>query len=135
MGEKKKRLTTNDVKSFVIGNDSFAIIKSFSRSGMTQYDKDFARVVVTGSLTLYSHCQETNAGSPGLGSASTGIECFYFIKKDGDLYRLKRKDFKDSVQTIFGDDTKLMNEINNGVFSFDTIEQIVAEYNTWKAAQ
>jgi hypothetical protein len=141
-GEKKVRLTTKQVNAFVVGQDSFGIIKSVARSGMTQYDKDFARIVVTGYITLYSHCQETKAGGAGYGAGvglpgmtSTGIECFYFIKKDGVLYRLKRKDFKDTAVVLFGDNTTLMNEINNGVTTFDNIERVVAEYNTWKAAK
>lgn len=141
-GQKKVRLTTKEVKAFVVGRDSFSIIKSFARSGMTQYDKDFARIVVAGYMTLYSHCQETKAGGAGYGAGfgtpgmtSTGIECFYFIRKDGVLYRLKRKDFKDTAAVLFGDNTTLMNEINTGVTTFDNIERIVTEYNTWKAAQ
>lgn len=122
-GEKKVQLTTNDVKAFVIGKDSFAIIKSIAR-GITKYEKDFARVVSTGSITLYSHCEETQAYS------STGIECFYFIRKDGALYRLKRKDFQDKVELLFGDNKGLMNQINDGRLTFDNIEQIVVEYNT-----
>jgi len=129
-GEKKVRLTTNDIKAFVIGKDSFAIIKSIVR-GIAKYDKDFARVVSTGSLTLYSHCEETKAG----GYTSTGIECFYFIRKNDSLYRLKRKDFQDSVEFLFGDNKVIMNQINNGSLTFDNIEQIVAEYNTWKVNQ
>jgi len=134
-GEKKIRLTTKEVKAFIIGKDSFAITESIVRSGMTQYDKDFSRVVVTGALTLYSHCQETHAGGGSYGMTSTGIECFYFIRKEGVLYRLKRKDFKDNISFLFGDDKILMNEINNGVLSFDNLEQIVAEYNERKAKQ
>ena len=103
---------------------------------MTSYDKDFARVVSTGSITLYSHCQETKSGGGyGYGMTSTGIECFYFIRKDEILYRLKRKDFQDRVELLFGDNKGLMNQINDGRLTFDNIEQIVSEYNTWKASQ
>lgn len=130
-GEKKVRLTTKDVKAFVIGKDSFTIIKAFSRSDLVFYDKDFVRVVSTGFVTLYSHCQEVHSGGGAYGMTSTGIECFYYLKKDNVLYRLKRKDFKTNAICIFGDNTELMNKITKKEIGFDNIEWIVAEYNAW----
>ena len=81
-------------------------------------------------MTLYSHCQEVHAGN-GRVMSSTGIECFYYIKKDNALYRFKRGDFKSRANFIFGDNKELMNKITQKELGFNDIEQIIAEYNAW----
>lgn len=128
--EKKIKLTTNEIKAFVIGKDSFDIVKLFYSLDANGYNKDFARVVEAGNLTLYSHCREIKSYA-SYGAASTGIECFYYIKKDDTLSILKRIDFKHEADFLFGDDKELMNKITKKELGFQNLEQIVAEYNAW----
>ena len=69
-------------------------------------------------------------GPVGIENAGhTGIECFYYIRKDAVLYRLKKAEFKDNYEFLFGDDSELIAKINQKVLGFNDLEQIVAEYN------
>ncbi|MBC7449979.1 MAG: hypothetical protein H7259_00665 [Cytophagales bacterium] len=122
---KKQKLTTKDVKTFVAGKDSFAIIKSFSTTMGGYYNQDFARVVKSGSLNLYLHCHPKNSG----------FEYLYYVRKSGTLYRLKRGEFKDRAGFILGDDPELMEKLKKKQLNFDNLEQIIEEYNARKKLQ
>lgn len=136
MGEKRVVLTAKDIKAYVIGNDSFTVIKKIYGPHEQYYDAAFALVISTGKLTLYSHCSHwTNTAPSGAGgfskSESIAVEAFYYIQKDKVIYRIKRGDFKDKVNFMFGDNVELMNKINQKKMGFNDFEQIIAEYNAW----
>jgi hypothetical protein len=132
--DKKKHLTVVDVKAFVIGKDSFAIIKSFSVSSERYCARDFAKVIETGTLNLYLHGHVVKS-SNGMTTVTTGTEYFYFIEKDGAVYRMKGGEFKKRANFIFGEDKELMVKIDDKKLLFSNLEQIVEEYNNWSAQQ
>jgi hypothetical protein len=51
---KTIKLTANDISSFVIGNDSFAIVYNIKVNSIEgEYAKDFAKVIIAGAMNLH----------------------------------------------------------------------------------
>jgi hypothetical protein len=87
-GKKKQKLTKEQVKSFVMGKDSFALIQNFSPSNLAYYGADFAKVVKVGAINLYLHTrivtQSTGSYGAGIGGVSANILTeTYVVKKTG----------------------------------------------------
>jgi hypothetical protein len=60
-GQKKQKFKSNEVRSFVIGNDSFSVVKNIYSEGVMNYPQDFARVLRSGKINLYEYLA-TGAG-------------------------------------------------------------------------
>ena len=52
---QKQKLSPEEIKSFVMGTDSFAVVKGFSAGGASYFDADYALVLDTGKINLYEH--------------------------------------------------------------------------------
>ena len=52
---QKQKLKPDLITSFVMGTDSFAVIKNFSAGGVSHFDSDYAIVLDTGKINLYEH--------------------------------------------------------------------------------
>ena len=88
-GKKKQKLTKNQVKSFLIGQDSFALIQNFSPSKLAYYSTDFAKVIKVGAINLYVHTrrvtQSTGYYGVGMGVSSANILTEnYVVRKSGN---------------------------------------------------
>lgn len=60
---KTVKLTADDITSFVIGADSFAIIRNFKINSISgDYVQDFAQVVETGPINLFIHKSSSSDG-------------------------------------------------------------------------
>jgi hypothetical protein len=53
---KKIRLSVNDISSFVIGKDSFAIVCNIKVNSISgHFEKDFAQVEISGAMNMFLH--------------------------------------------------------------------------------
>jgi hypothetical protein len=60
---KPVKFTADDIQAFVIGTDSFAIIRNFKINSISgDYVRDFAQVMVTGRLKLFVHKSASSDG-------------------------------------------------------------------------
>lgn len=125
---KEQKLTTKEVRSFVAGNDSFIIVKNFAINGFAYYDEDFVKVVKSGRINLYLH-YSTVTGSDGYG-VSTSTVTSYLVEKDGVLMRMKKRDFKEKIGELFGDNKELLQKLRKKDLTYKDIEKIIEEYNT-----
>lgn len=61
--DKPIKLTAEDITSFVIGADSFAIIKNFKINSVNgEYEQDFAQVIERGPINLFMHRSASSDG-------------------------------------------------------------------------
>ncbi len=123
---KQKKLTTKDVRAFVINNDSFIIVKDFVINGFAYYEEDFVKVVKTGKINLYLHHSTSPNQGGGYGTSPANT---YMIEKNGALQRLNYKDFKDNFERLFGDNEPFLQKLKSKDLTYKDIEQIVEEYN------
>jgi hypothetical protein len=126
---KKVTLGPSEAKAFVIGVDSFTIVKNFSINDLAHYREDFVKVVKGGKINLYLHA--TTGGVPG---SMTHFEAFTFlVEKDGQLMRMKKSDFKDAMAPLVADYQALHAKIQAKELKYGQLEQIIEEYNNWCA--
>ncbi|MFT5666198.1 MAG: hypothetical protein ACI9DK_000376 [Vicingaceae bacterium] len=110
-GNKKQKLTKKQVKSFVMGSDSFALIQNFSPSKLAYYSADFAKVVKVGAINLYLHkrrvTQSTGYYGTGMGTGFANILTeTYVVRKNGRYSYIaifNKKSFTDSFLPLIAD--------------------------------
>lgn len=136
---KKIRLTIDDMRSFVLSNvpmrptatqkplkkDSFAIVENFTIGAFAVYRQDFAQVITSGKLTLYTHYTTSGSGQ----YQTTSIN--YLLKRNGRVNALKKKYFKENYAEIFEGHTEMIDKIARKELDFDNIVTMVEEYNEW----
>jgi len=126
---KKKdqiKLTTNEIKSFVIEQDSFAIVKNFSINS-TYYQKDFARVLESGRINFYIHNTSMSTHTPnGMMKQTRSVQ---LIEKNGRVDRLKLKSFKSLMPGYVSDCPELSEKVNSRKLWYDKVRIIIQVYN------
>jgi uncharacterized beta-barrel protein YwiB (DUF1934 family) len=122
---KKKKLTTKEVKSFVIGSDSFVIIKHFTINSFAYYEEDFVKIIKTGNLNLYLHYSTGGSGNTFF------LVSNYILEKDAKLVVMRKRSFKDNYKNLFGDDVDLVKKIEDKSLTYKDLDVIVDEYNNW----
>ena len=139
---RKKKLTKEQVKSFVMGKDSFALIQNFSPSNLAYYGADFAKVVKVGAINLYLHTrrvtQSTGSYGAGIGGVSANILTeTYVVKKNGSYSYIaifSKKSFTYSFLPVIADFPILHTKASamkprNGLSS---LWSLIREYNDFK---
>lgn len=132
---KKVKLTTNDICCFVIGKDSFAIIKNFRLNAFVYYPQDFAKVLESGKINLYLYYSIVQTGGQYGGVSTGGVSTVtdWVIEKDGKADKLTKKKFKQLMPLYLQDYPDLLQKINNGELSYKASEKIIRMYNDfWK---
>ncbi len=126
----RQKLTAYQVKSFVMEEDSFAVIKNFE-NGSQAFDTDFAQVICAGRVNLYLHTAVSNRRmySPGGMVSGGGSTETYLAEKNGVKYRVHRRDFKETILLLVGDNADLMKRINAGELQYEELDEIIYTYN------
>jgi hypothetical protein len=129
----QQKLTAYQLKSFVMEEDSFAVIKNFE-NGSQAFDTDFAEVICAGRVNLYLHVDygQQRMMSSQVGGAmmmSGGGAETYIAEKGGVKYRIRRRDFKDTIFLLVGDDAGLVKRINEGELQYEELDEILYTYN------
>lgn len=134
---KKQNLDVNNVKSFVLGTDSFFVAKnltignSLSRS---KVEKGFVKVIKVGYINLYSYKFEPQQGP------KTDV-CLIQVDGKSRIETINRsmsmkKEFEKVAAVMEGrkDLATKVEEIRVNRNMFDDLANIIEDYNTWKAS-
>ena len=73
--KKPLKLTKKNIESFVLGVDSFALIRNFLVTPTIKYLYDFAQVVEIGKINLYLHKRKSQQS--GQGGSGTHFSIYY----------------------------------------------------------
>ena len=120
-GDKgKEKLTTSDISAFVIGKDSFAILKSFSVNNIVTLDEDFVRVVKTGKINMYMHYTSRPSSSK---------EITTLLEKNGVIRIFDRTSIDEVAKQFFGDNPALAQQMKNTKWRDFDLKQFVDQYN------
>ena len=100
-GEKRQKFNTREIRSFVIGNDSFAIVKNFDLNAFVYYPQDFAKVIESGKINLYLYYATVNSGGQ---FPRTSTVTYYLVEKDGKVVTIKKGILKETLNAFFYSD-------------------------------
>jgi hypothetical protein len=126
-GADKAKFTTNDICCFVIGKDSFAIVKNFFINSLAQYPQDFAQVIETGRINLYKYYAKMQGA--GINSGSYTVE-YWLLEKDNEVEGIPQLYFKKTMRKYLSDYPSLVDQINNGKLKWSDIPLIINMYNS-----
>lgn len=154
--EKSMKFKAWKIKGFTIEADSFCVLENFQidlEGNPSTQRMDFVQVIETGRITLFKHfvpepsrehfkwvmgpTPHTNTmvyNAP----AKDKHESFIIQEKDSPVYvpvREKDKKFRKQMSHYFAMHEELAAKIVNGVYGFDDMPAIVAEFNQWYAQQ
>lgn len=117
-------LNTIDMNSFVIGTDSFALIKDFYVDDNTHFKQDFAEVIEAGKLNLYKYNSTVNFTN------YTKTIPIWLIGSEGKIDYVDRKFFKSQFADIYVSDyPELVDRINKKDLKYGDLKEIVHLYN------
>lgn len=128
------KIKSSDVSSYVLEADSFAIITDVPINATTYVERDFAKVLEVGKISLYTY-HSTVQSSPGSFGA-VGFSYGYGIQtpiliKDGHCYRMaKNKDFKNTLPALIADCHYLAEKIEESDEDIDLLK-LVKKYNSY----
>jgi|GEM_PF-2135547 hypothetical protein len=107
-------LNVLNTNSFVIGSDSFAIVKNFNPN-ITYHDKDFARVLEVGKISLYLFptMVKKKLQAENFLYEKTKGEFVNLLEKNGVVYSLTKSNFSDVMQKLLNDYPELENYIES----------------------
>ncbi|MEM8893874.1 MAG: hypothetical protein AAGC88_04795 [Bacteroidota bacterium] len=127
-GAKKLKLDSYEIKSFVIEKDSFIVVKNFKINAFANYSRDFAKVLISGKLTLLLHHTTATNGS-GAVMMTTPVTT-YLINGQGKTRRMStNKDFRQVLPTFLVGAPEIIEKIESKDYSKPHLRQIIREYN------
>jgi hypothetical protein len=120
------KLTPDDISSFVIGNDSFTLVYNIKINSIQgEYAKDFAKVVVSGRMNLFTHMSSSSNGT-----TDYDIDSYVFSKDNKNylgVWNVKKQ--REEIAELFSADPELKTRILNKEFD-KKIPELVKEYNS-----
>jgi len=149
------KLSTSDLRSFVVGVDSFVVA---STSGWSKYDYDFVRVALTGDLKLYqaSGYSEGDGGGitpdvgigvgggnyGGFGGVGGGISVpigggggrgtkgsvYFYGTNTANMKPISNQEFVDVMTEIMGDEPDIVEQIKANKYNLGNVEKLIAVY-------
>ncbi len=138
-GKKDKPLefTSSAIAGFVIGKDSFAVVRDFEVPfGLAgaNIPTAFAKVIKTGIVTLYYNSTFVSGGPNMAGSGSfSAIIDSYLLQREADDPVVRVPDnpvkFKKRLSEYFSDHEVINEKIKKGTLTYEHIGQIVEMYN------
>lgn len=128
----KRKVKKHEVSSYVIEEDSFAIIKDIYIGPTVYVESDFARVIESGKIGLYQ-LDVYIPGVPGAGGGAPvtygGNTGYLILVKDGNSYRMsKPKDFKKTLPELVADSPKVFNSLLDK-YNLEELRKLVINYN------
>lgn len=121
---KALKLTPDDISSFVVGSDSFAIVQNIKINSISgEYVKDFAQVIESGSISLFVHKSTSGNGQMVFDNDR------YVISKGSKFIGIwNYKKQKDEIAKFFEDRQDLKDKILS-MDESESIQKLVKEYN------
>lgn len=158
------KLSASDLKSFMIGRDSFVVAHAPGNSNWSKKELDFVQVALDEETKLYVANVATGGGGGGLGSRvqpefgggiGTGgyggfgggvginlggggkgkvITTFYYGANTAAMQQLTPINFKDVMSDIMGDEPDVVDKIQSGQFNINNVDKLIAYFKQMKAA-
>jgi hypothetical protein len=123
----KKTLTADEIKSFVVEKDSFALIGDFATRYNTSYDRAFAKVVlINGNGTIYAFEEVVNYYHQSGTTSQDAI--VYLVESEGKLEELTRKNFAAVMSFILRSDPELQNDVETKKLKLDDMPLILQKH-------
>ena len=123
---KHTRFTTTDINSFVIGSDSFAIVRDFYMDAYTHFGQDFAEVVETGKINLYRYYTTINFTN------YTKTMTVWLVEKNGKINYIDKRRFKNEFANRYlADNPEIITQIKTKDLKFRDMQEIVKLYNDY----
>ncbi len=135
--EKPREFTSSDIAGFVVGKDSFTVVRDFEVPfglGGAHIDIAFAKVIKTGIVTLYFSSTFVNGGPNMAGSGNfSAIIDSYLLQREADDPLVRVPDnpakFKKRLSEYFSDHAVVNEKIKKGTLAYEHITRIVEMYN------
>jgi len=138
---KKRNIGGDEICCYVIGRDSFALVKNLGMNSFGNFRGEFAQVVMKGKLILYIqyYVQERYSGPvlmangnmmPG-GKVSHKVINYFIAGKDGTIYSVKRRNFSEVMTNLVSDNNALVQEIKSKRVKYSDLLELVGRYNRW----
>lgn len=125
-GEKKAiKLSANEIRGFVAGKDSFAIIRNIRISESQYFKRDFARVTKLGRINLYVHYSQLPSGRFGVSVK----QVFVLVKEKEEVSCIYNRYQKAEFSKLIADWPKLVDQIEKDWNWMEKIPDLVAQYN------
>jgi hypothetical protein len=122
---KAENLEIDDMSSFVIKKDSFALVYNIKINSIQgEYKKDFAKVIISGPMKLYLHLSSSSDGRVDYDNDR------YVISKDNKVFfgLWNKISVREDVIDLFSETPDLQKKIRGKVFNNDIIG-LVKTYN------
>lgn len=124
---KVYELTAEEVRGFVMGLDSFVVMKNIPVSERDRIKRDFVKVETTGKLTLFVHCSKVPNGRYG-----SKMKKVYILLPRGTtkLTALHNRYQKDLFLQMISDDLDLSKQVEDDWQWMNHLPQIIRRYNS-----
>ena len=119
-------VTADEIRGFVMGLDSFVVMKNIPVSEQGRFKRDFVKVEALGHINLYIHSSQIPSGRFG-----TKIKKVYILLKKGTkkLIAFHNRYQKEQFKGLISDDPELLSMIENDWRWMDKIPQVIKRYN------
>jgi len=150
------KLSMSDLKSFVVGIDTFVVA---ANSGWSKYDYDFVRVAFSGDLKLYQAYGYGEGGGSGItpdvgvgvgggsyggfGGVGGGISVpiggggggrgakgsiYFYGTNTANMKPISNQEFVDVMVEIMGDEPDIVEQIKANKYNLGNVEKLIAAY-------
>jgi hypothetical protein len=124
---KAIEITADELRAFVMGIDSFVVMKNIPVSERDHIKRDFVKVEATGRLTLFLHCSRVPNGRYG-----SKIKKVYILLPEGttNLTAIYNRYQKDQFLQMISNDLALTEEVKDDWQWMNHLPQIIKKYNS-----
>jgi hypothetical protein len=159
------KLSASDLKSFVVGKDSFVVAHAPQNEAWAKNEMDFVKVVLDedpvkiyaanggagGSGFGFSPGISTGIGSGGYGGFGAGLgggisipigggrksekTAWYFGENTAEMKRLTNENFEDIMTDIMGDYPDIADKIRSKVYVLANIDKLIAYFKHIKETE
>ncbi len=159
------KLSASDLKSFVVGKDSFVVAHAPQNETWARNETDFVKVVLDedpvkiyaanggagGSGFGFSPGISTGIGSGGYGGFGAGLgggisipigggrrsekTTWYFGENTAEMKRLTNENFEDIMTDIMGDYPDVVDKIRSKVYVLANIDKLIAYFKHIKETE
>ncbi|MDB5134437.1 MAG: hypothetical protein JWP37_1040 [Mucilaginibacter sp.] len=154
------KLSASDIKSFIVGQDSFVVAHAPRNENWSKRELDFVKVALNEDVRLYVAKVKTGSGSGigvspefgggigtgGYSGAGGGIAInlgggggkirttWYYGANTAEMQQLTPINFKDIMSDIMGDEPDVVEKIQAGQFNLASIDKLIAYFKQVKAS-
>jgi hypothetical protein len=156
------KLSASDLRSFMVGKDSFIVAHAPRNETWTKKELDFVKVVLDEQTKLYAAnvgggggggigvepAFGAGVGSGGYGGASGGvainlggngrrkaITTYYYGANTAEMQQITPMNFKDIMTDIMGDEPDVVEKIEANQFNYTSIDKLIAYFQQVKGKE